>query len=186
MARNVGDFGGKSGKTMKLKSLKTRDDMSIVGEDYHAGVSASVPFMWESEPGTPKANFREHGALLSPLTPPPSYFSSNAHTPLASRHNSKPSSRTNFLNTVFRKLSAKPTLQPLSPGSSSSSSASSRETGRGASPIGRLSFDSKADDDDDEEENVESPVSTLFFGRGGATDKGCYPKLVKVFTRDFK
>lgn len=169
----------------KLKKVRTRDDMWIVEEDYHTGVSASVPFQWESEPGTPKANFPENGAFLSPLTPPPSYFSTNPNSPLG-LNSSKPFHRASFLNNVFRKLSMKASLQPRSPGSllSSSSSSSSRERGTPGSPR-RLSFDSRVDDDNgNEEENVESPVSTLSFGHG--TDKGCYPKLAKVFTRDSK
>ncbi|XP_038894794.1 uncharacterized protein LOC120083212 [Benincasa hispida] len=190
LGRNSEDLGGKSRK-MRLKKLRTRDDMSFVEEeDYHTGVSASVPFKWESEPGTPKANFHENGAILSPLTPPPSYFSNDhniTNSPLT-HFSSKPiSSKSNFLNSVFRKLSVKPTLQPPSPAgslSSSSSSTSSSERRRSGSPR-RLSFDSRVDDDDnDDDGNVESPVSTLFFGHG--SDKGCYPKLVKVFTRDSK
>ncbi|KAG7037033.1 hypothetical protein SDJN02_00654, partial [Cucurbita argyrosperma subsp. argyrosperma] len=193
MSTNSGDFGGKFGK-MRLKSLKTRDDILTVDEDYHTGVSATVPFIWESEPGTPKANFRDHGSLLSPLTPPPSYFSSPSHTPSKHKYNTNPHpSRANFLTSVFKKLSVnKAPLHPLSPGSSSSSSSTltSSEGERGRSPR-RLSFDSRVDeneheDEEEEEENFDSPVSTLFFGRGGgSSDKGCYcyPKLVKVFSK---
>ncbi|XP_022949317.1 uncharacterized protein LOC111452704 [Cucurbita moschata] len=195
MSTNSGDFGGKFGK-MRLKSLKTRDDILTVDEDYHTGVSATVPFIWESEPGTPKANFRDHGSLLSPLTPPPSYFSSPSHTPSKHKYNTNPHpSRANFLTSVFKKLSVnKAPLHPLSPGSSSSSTSSttltSSEGERGRSPR-RLSFDSRVDeneheDEEEEEENFDSPVSTLFFGRGGgSSDKGCYcyPKLVKVFSK---
>ncbi|KGN65857.1 uncharacterized protein LOC101203250 [Cucumis sativus] len=189
--RNSGELGsGKSGK-MRLKKLRKREDMSTImveEEDYHTGLSASVPFQWESEPGTPKANLNDRNSrsLLSPLTPPPSYFSNHLiinSSPMI-HLSSKPSfNKPSFLNTVFRKLSVKPsTLQPPSPASSSSSS-STMERRRYASPR-RLSFDSRVDDDDDDENedgNLESPVSTLFFGR--RSDKGCYPKLVKVFTR---
>ncbi|URE04767.1 hypothetical protein MUK42_03728 [Musa troglodytarum] len=37
---------------------------------YHEVVPASVPFVWESQPGTPKATFA--ATQLPPLTPPPS------------------------------------------------------------------------------------------------------------------
>lgn len=190
MGRNRGDLGGRSGK-MRLKKVRRRDDMSMVGEDYHTEVSASVPFKWESEPGTPKANLVENRALLSPLTPPPSYFSNHTNSPLPLTH--IPSYKPNFLNSVFRKLSLKPTPHPPSPTSFSSSSPSSSSSTRPGTPR-RLSFDSRVDDDDNDNDNdnynynddhnVQSPVSTLFFARG--SDKGCYPKLAKVFTRDSK
>uniref|UniRef100_A0A6N2K8M8 Uncharacterized protein n=1 Tax=Salix viminalis TaxID=40686 RepID=A0A6N2K8M8_SALVM len=40
---------------------------------YHGGVSVAVPFVWESQPGTPKHTFCEK--IPPPLTPPPSYYS---------------------------------------------------------------------------------------------------------------
>lgn len=210
---NGTDFGGSRSRKMKLKSLKTRDDMSGVDheEDYHTGVPASVPFVWESEPGTPKNKdkekekkdkFDDDGGVVSPLTPPPSYFSPSPRhrhsRPLSLRNNSKSSSRTNFLNNVFRKLSVKAaSLQPPSlPSSSSSSSSSSLSSSTMTTPTSsrrergrRLSFEWKLDDQEEEEEeeeetnNEESPVSTLFFGRR-VNGQGCCPKLVKVFSRD--
>ncbi|KAJ6395246.1 hypothetical protein OIU77_020499 [Salix suchowensis] len=39
---------------------------------YHGGVSVAVPFVWESQPGTPKHTFCEK--IPPPLTPPPSYY----------------------------------------------------------------------------------------------------------------
>lgn len=39
----------------------------------HGGTTASIPFNWESQPGTPKDRFRDDDAV-PPLTPPPSYF----------------------------------------------------------------------------------------------------------------
>ncbi|KAI9156276.1 hypothetical protein LWI28_003542 [Acer negundo] len=40
---------------------------------YYRGDSGSVPFMWESRPGTPKYTFND--TTPPPLTPPPSYLS---------------------------------------------------------------------------------------------------------------
>ncbi|WCJ20030.1 hypothetical protein M5689_002294 [Euphorbia peplus] len=40
---------------------------------YYGGASGSVPFMWESRPGTPKHTFSDT-SNIPPLTPPPSYF----------------------------------------------------------------------------------------------------------------
>ncbi|XP_044509494.1 uncharacterized protein LOC123228237 [Mangifera indica] len=42
---------------------------------YYGGASRSVPFMWESQPGTPKHQFSD--TALPPLTPPPSYHSNS-------------------------------------------------------------------------------------------------------------
>ncbi|KAL2555843.1 uncharacterized protein Fot_00582 [Forsythia ovata] len=38
---------------------------------YYGGAAGAVPFMWESQPGTPKQSFSD--APLPPLKPPPSY-----------------------------------------------------------------------------------------------------------------
>ncbi|KAF3454823.1 hypothetical protein FNV43_RR05271 [Rhamnella rubrinervis] len=75
-------------------------------EDYHGGSSVSVPFIWESEPGTPKVKFRENP--LPPLTPPPSYCYTSRKTPFR-----KPS-KSNLLQAIFPKhVSTKtPTLPP--------------------------------------------------------------------------
>lgn len=40
---------------------------------YYGG--ASIPFMWESRPGTPKHNHFPDCSFSQPLTPPPSYYS---------------------------------------------------------------------------------------------------------------
>lgn len=61
---------------------RLRDDMEYSGLDeeqdersfYYGG--ASVPFVWESRPGTPKHNHFSEFSLPPPLTPPPSYYSS--------------------------------------------------------------------------------------------------------------
>ncbi|PON94410.1 hypothetical protein TorRG33x02_098840 [Trema orientale] len=44
---------------------------------YYGGKPGSIPFLWESCPGTPKSKFSEHDSLIPPLTPPPSYYSSH-------------------------------------------------------------------------------------------------------------
>ncbi|CAN8254478.1 unnamed protein product [Cochlearia groenlandica] len=49
-------------------------DKEQEGSSYYGG--ASVPFIWESRPGTPKYNHFSEFSLPTPLTPPPSYFSS--------------------------------------------------------------------------------------------------------------
>ncbi|XP_040992649.1 uncharacterized protein LOC121239469 [Juglans microcarpa x Juglans regia] len=85
-------------------------------EDYQGGASASVPFTWESQPGTPKIQFRQASTttdLPPDLTPPPSYYSSTA-TKRPIKKNSRPS---NLLRSIFP--SRKSRDLPLSPASSS-------------------------------------------------------------------
>nr|POE94959.1 hypothetical protein CFP56_59735 [Quercus suber] len=62
---------------------------------YYGGNSGAIPFMWESQPGTPKHTFSE--ASIPPLTPPPSYYSSP--TSKTMKKNPKP----NLLYTLFPK-----------------------------------------------------------------------------------
>ncbi|XP_019200275.1 PREDICTED: uncharacterized protein LOC109193902 [Ipomoea nil] len=45
---------------------------------YRAGCSGSIPFHWESQPGTPKHALPDSCIFNPPLTPPPSFHSSAA------------------------------------------------------------------------------------------------------------
>ncbi|PON66182.1 hypothetical protein TorRG33x02_268750 [Trema orientale] len=89
------------------KRLIKRDlpisNLSSMEEHYHGGSSVSVPFMWESQPGTPKVKLRE--TPLPPLTPPPSYCYSPIATPSSTtrKKTSKP-------NSTSRKKTSKPSL----------------------------------------------------------------------------
>ncbi|XP_059654834.1 uncharacterized protein LOC132301611 [Cornus florida] len=87
------------------------------------GVSGAVPFMWESQPGTPKHTSCD--TSLPPLTPPPSYYFNNINT------NSTKSSRSEFLNALWLRINrkkARVTVSHASPSLSSSSSWSSRSS----------------------------------------------------------
>ncbi|KAF8725991.1 hypothetical protein HU200_020571 [Digitaria exilis] len=44
---------------------------------YSVASAGAVPFLWESQPGTPKNDSPSAAALTPPLTPPPSYYSSS-------------------------------------------------------------------------------------------------------------
>ncbi|GER50898.1 hypothetical protein STAS_28224 [Striga asiatica] len=89
---------------------------------YYGGAHCAVPFLWESEPGTPK-HPHGHGLTTPPLTPPPYYFrgphvqSSNKTTTKSSSIFPKmPSSK------KFNKLHNSNSSPLFSPHSSSSSS----------------------------------------------------------------
>ncbi|XP_010264463.1 PREDICTED: putative protein TPRXL [Nelumbo nucifera] len=135
---------------------------------YYGGAKGEVPFMWESQPGTPKHTFSD--TSLPPLTPPPSYHFSPKKRP------TKNPSKSNLLHFIFPRLSSKKTTHvspsalsssSLSSSSSYSSSLSSSSTPtipsnfdqrrrRFASP--RSSFDSRGDYE--EEGGSVSPTST--------------------------
>ncbi|KAK2430522.1 hypothetical protein QL285_028848 [Trifolium repens] len=67
-------------------------------EDYHGNKFASIPFVWESQPGTPKHTSNEKS--LPPLTPPPSYFQNATKKPIKSK-------KSLFMQTLFPKRTAK-------------------------------------------------------------------------------
>lgn len=126
---------------------------------YYGGASGSVPFMWESRPGTPKHALSD--TALPPLTPPPAYHSNFKKKPI------KNHSRSTLLRALFLKISPKKAhnVSPYpSPSSSDSSPAKYHERRRVFSQSSS-SFDSR--EDDDEGETVGSPTSTLCFGSAG-------------------
>ncbi|KAM7259187.1 hypothetical protein ACFE04_014928 [Oxalis oulophora] len=180
-------------------------------EDYHGGASAavSVPFSWESQPGTPKARYSERP--IPPLTPPPSYVSSDNKTVTKN-------SKQGLLNSIFPSRETRRRASfPPSPhhhhvlsNSSSSSFSSCRSSSspwpttysvpsspnikksnirtknnyninnKVSSTLSSL-FDSRADDD---EETDYVPASPLCFGRRGKINlraTRCYSSLIKVF-----
>ncbi|XVE58935.1 hypothetical protein DITRI_Ditri05aG0003000 [Diplodiscus trichospermus] len=182
-------------------SIREDSIINLSFEDYHGGTSVTVPFNWESEPGTPKVKSREIPSL-PPLTPPPSYFYSTPKRIV--KNQSKPK----FLVNIFPKRLRRKTPVQLSPASSSSSSSSSSSTtsSRSSSPWprsysvpsspmrasnlyaqnelsrARLFCDSKAEE---EEHEYESSVSTPCFGRGASTrSRGFCSAMLKVLLRD--
>ncbi|KAJ4805102.1 oxysterol-binding 4B-like protein [Rhynchospora pubera] len=136
---------------------------------YYGGASGAVPFLWESQPGTPKNPI--HNTMLPPLTPPPSYFSNLKSNNTPKRSISKP----NLITTILPKISLKKSQSHSSISSTSSSSTSSTSSNSSSSPASvgphcrrarlsspRSSFSSKGDDYDSDDG---SPTSTLCFGR---------------------
>lgn len=140
---------------------------------YYGGASGAVPFMWESQPGTPKHAFSD--TALPPLTPPPAYHCTNSNNkPKINNH-----SRSNLLRALFLKISPKKSTN-VSPYPSPSSSDSSKYHGirRRCFSQSSSSFDSREDDEGDR--TVGSPTSTLCFGTagrvawGGRGRRGCF------------
>ncbi|KAJ8751608.1 hypothetical protein K2173_016859 [Erythroxylum novogranatense] len=168
-------------------------------EDDHGGATVSVPFIWESQPGTPKVKFRENSSL-PPLTPPPSYF---CNTPKGTTSAKKLSKPYNLLTTIFSKRATKRASLQVSPSSllSSSSSwspsfstSSSNSTSMDTEyrePYGTLSPRKSSVSRmtaDEEHRCSESPVSILCFGIGrgaNARSKCRYPSMIKVLFKDY-
>lgn len=92
---------------------------------YYGGSSSSssIPFHWESEPGTPKHSFTNSTQLNPPLTPPPSYNNNqslNSH--LKSLQKLQPN-KPKFYHSIFSKrITYSSSIAPPSPSSSRSSS----------------------------------------------------------------
>ncbi|KZV51932.1 hypothetical protein F511_09196 [Dorcoceras hygrometricum] len=84
---------------------------------YYGGATGAVPFIWESQPGTPKHN-SSHAALPPPLSPPPSHLFS-PRTNFCHKKNS------NFSNSIISRIPSKKVTASSSVFSSSSLSSSS-------------------------------------------------------------
>ncbi|TYH89785.1 hypothetical protein ES332_A13G006400v1 [Gossypium tomentosum] len=106
---------------------------------YYGGASVAVPFMWESQPGTPKHTFRDN--VLPPLTPLPSYRAS-----FESKSKRKKSLKPTLLSSIFACLNYGAT-----PSSSLANASMNRES-------------SVHDCMDDDGEGMGSPTWTLCFG----------------------
>ncbi|PON79044.1 hypothetical protein PanWU01x14_015450 [Parasponia andersonii] len=95
---------------------------------YYGEAAGAVPFVWESQPGTPKHTFET--TSLPPLTPPPSYSTTNNYS--ISKSEGSKLRPLLLLTTIFRKKPktsghnklSQPPSSSLSSLSSSSSSSS--------------------------------------------------------------
>ncbi|XP_055809268.1 uncharacterized protein LOC129877763 [Solanum dulcamara] len=94
---------------------------------YYGGSSSSssVPFHWESEPGTPKHKFANSTLFNPPLTPPPSYNNNNNQSINAHLNSLQKlrSTKSKFYRSIFSKrITSSQSIANLSPSSSRSSS----------------------------------------------------------------
>ncbi|CAH8376216.1 unnamed protein product [Eruca vesicaria subsp. sativa] len=163
--------------TMSERSLKmvVRDNSQVNSSSriyYYGG--ASVPFLWETRPGTPKHPLFSESFRLPPLTPPPSYYSSSSSSSSSENKVAKVRTKqTRFVKTLFNRKHhmSCPSVSWSSTTSSSSSSFSSSSSPR-SNTVHRpnkcyLSCSRSYVKDDEEEENgSSSPTSTLCYKRG--------------------
>lgn len=175
-----------SQKTLRAAMLEERATMAsrLLSKDpssvsnpsfrvyYGVASAGSVPFLWESAPGTPKNSISN--TTLPPLTPPPSYYSNKgaAKTKFSKSQSSKKllssSKPASFVQSIFPKLRRSHTM-PLRSSTSAQPSKDGAQVqctrGRNrllASPRSSFSSSSRGDDDDDGGA-ASSPTSTLCF-----------------------
>ncbi|KAG2328829.1 hypothetical protein Bca4012_021542 [Brassica carinata] len=166
-------------------SGRVRDEDEDQEEDeedrasYYGG--ASVPFMWESRPGTPKHNHFPDCSFSQTLTPPPSYYS--AETLSTPKRQTKVRTKlTRILSmSLFHDLrkssnSSKKTTNYVSAGSSyswsststsSSSSLSSSPPHSLRKPVSHGTKSQVMYASYKDHELVSSPTSTLRYSNGG-------------------
>lgn len=87
----------------------------------YGGVVGAVPFVWESQPDTPRNTllFTDNSSNLPLLTPPPSSFRSTASTSNA-KQPTKNGRRSSFLHWILRKIGMTRRSPPVVVSSSSS------------------------------------------------------------------
>ncbi|KAJ0262425.1 Uncharacterized protein HA466_0053590 [Hirschfeldia incana] len=151
--------------------VKESSQVNASSRIYYYG-GASVPFLWETRPGTPKHALFSESFRLPPLTPPPSYYSSSGNKLSEVRPK-----QTRFVKTFFngKHHETRPTFSWSSTTSSSSSSSS-------LSPRSKIVHRAKTcylscsrsyvKDDDEEEIGLSSPTSTLCYKRGFSSSMG--------------
>lgn len=146
---------------------------------YYGVAAGSVPFFWESQPGTPKHTMA--ATALPPLTPPPSYYTSSrstAKSPSKSPKHSLIQAILPRLTLTKRHRQFPPSLPPPSPLESSLASPRSHRRGRSSGTISSFSSISRADDE--EHDAGLSPTSTLCFGERGAAMAGVKKALLSI------
>ncbi|CAN8317594.1 unnamed protein product [Cochlearia groenlandica] len=146
---------------------------------------ASVPFLWETRPGTPKHPLFSESLRLPPLTPPPSYYSSASSSSSSSGNKQSNKMRAKQARFVKNLLNGKHHVSRPSFSWSSSSSSSSSSFSPSSPPSSKTEHHrqkkcylscSRSYVKDDEEEEINgsssSPTSTLCYKRGFGSSMG--------------
>lgn len=183
-------------RLMSKESSKANSSSRV----YYGGASGSVPFTWESQPGTPKHTLFNDNCTLPPLTPPPSYQSISKSNTL--QKSDKPNNTNSLLSNIFpRLIRSKKNHIHGSPSSSSSWSCTSSSSSFSSSSHSSTSKKSKFyrrnftltrlpmnmhfgmdGEDADDEDDLGSPTSTLCFighnkRRSLSKNGGCYSMM---------
>jgi hypothetical protein len=134
---------------------------------YGVSSAGSVPFLWESAPGTPKSGISS--AELPPLTPPPSYYSKTTTKSKSSKKLLPSPKPAGFVPKIFRRSHTMPS--PSSSKESAPVQPCSRRKRLVDSPRSSFSSTSRVEDNEDGDSDSGSTTSTLCFrtrhsGRG--------------------
>ncbi|XP_039128347.1 uncharacterized protein LOC120264590 [Dioscorea cayenensis subsp. rotundata] len=133
---------------------------------YYGVATGAVPFLWESQPGTPKNSI--HTPSLPPLTPPPSYHSKLQTK--KSNHSKKHSSKYNTLiSSILPRLSLRKSHASSSPSPSLSSSSLSFSSSSLSPSRSHRSRSSSLDNDDDSVDGSPAVTGRL---------RGCYSMVL--------
>ncbi|KAF5738422.1 hypothetical protein HS088_TW13G01321 [Tripterygium wilfordii] len=119
-------------RLMSKELMASSSSSNISSHHYYVGASGAVPFMWESQPGTPKHVIfsdisSSSSSLIPPLTPPPSHNNKSSMQMVNNKNNRKSKTRcfTNiFLSWKNIMFSPSSPLSYASPSSDSSLSSS--------------------------------------------------------------
>ncbi|KAL8055868.1 hypothetical protein ABFX02_04G083000 [Erythranthe guttata] len=175
------------------------DDTSSDDVYYRSKSSVgNIPFMWESQPGTPKykSSWRtESPLLIPPLTPPPSFHSSPAAVSAKKNHSQRkknnlvpsvllPKLKLNNQSPPSRSTSSSSwSTSSSSPLSSSSTTPKQRRVRSCSSPRRMTSSfdDSRIEEQQGHESRAESPVSTSSYGQSiNGRSSGCYSSIIRL------
>lgn len=168
--------------TMASRLLSTDASLSNPSFRVYYGVASagSVPFHWESAPGTPKNAISD--TSVPPLTPPPAYY--NKATKLSKSKSSKKllssSKPASFVNSILPKLRRSHTMP--SPSASKETVQCSRRKRLETSPRSSFSSTSRGDDEAGDG-GVASPTTMLCFparhsGGGAGRLHGLFASVV--------
>ncbi|CAA7028873.1 unnamed protein product [Microthlaspi erraticum] len=141
--------------------VKESSQVNASSRIYYYG-GASVPFLWETRPGTPK---HCESIRLPPLTPPPSYYSSSSGKQLSKSR----TKQCRFVKSLFngKHHVSRPSFSWSSSSSSSSSFSSSSPPSKSEHRPRKCYLScSRSYVKDDEEEEIgrsSSPTSTLCY-----------------------
>ncbi|CAI9767570.1 unnamed protein product [Fraxinus pennsylvanica] len=145
---------------------------------YYGGAAGAVPFMWESQPGTPKQSISD--APLPPLSPPPSYQLSPQ---MKSMHKL---SKSHVFHSIFgskkMNVSSSFSSSPSSSSRSSSYSLTSTPMNRSFTRRHLRSAPRSGLDEDTVDKGANSPTETSCFGTGDGSSRrfGSFSRMKTV------
>ncbi|GAA0165213.1 hypothetical protein LIER_20672 [Lithospermum erythrorhizon] len=139
-------------KEQNLESINHQRRESSFRVMYYGGATGSIPFRWESRPGTPKHALFSDTCSLPPLTPPPSYqFSPKIHVSKSQEKGTQKSKKSHTILSKFASSSRKTNITTISSSSTYSLSSSCSNSSSSYSSTSR-------------KDSVPPSISPIYFG----------------------